>query len=94
MLADITLARYSGLHAPRWGGRRASGDAAFLQARRLLSQTKTKLVIPAKAGIQSGLLCVRCPWIPAFAGMTRVGELCPHNPRLPNRAYHPTTSST
>ena len=32
----------------------------------------TDPVIPAKAGIQSGWLSAGCPWIPAFAGMTRL----------------------
>jgi hypothetical protein len=34
-----------------------------------------RFVIPAKAGIQSGWRCALRPWIPAFAGMTRVAGL-------------------
>jgi hypothetical protein len=50
---------------------------------------KPNSVIPATAGIQGGWLCVHCPWIPAFAGMTSG----PHNHRLPKLAYHVPTSS-
>ncbi len=39
----------------------------------------TDSVIPAKAGIQSNMLSAGRPWIPAFAGMTRLGH-CAHNP--------------
>jgi len=49
-------------------------------------------VIPAKAGIQIRALCA-CPWIPACAGMTSLGELSPSNSRSSIRGYPALASS-
>ncbi len=46
-------------------------------AARFVSSDRTpSSVIPAKAGIQNRWLRARCPWIPAFAGMTRASRSC------------------
>ena len=74
--------------------RKASRQGDRMPCSSAASSAATHSVIPAKAGIQSRSLRAGCPWIPAFAGMTRAGELSPHNPRLANLAYDARTSSS
>jgi hypothetical protein len=68
--------------------RRAERGIGVDETERILPETATLSipVIPAKAGIQSHK-CGRCPWVPAFAGMTEteiviIGSHCSESCRF------------